>query len=128
MTLNTMSARERRTWGYQVQHKLWFLHGVEYHNLWTVLAGKTYREGLYWLGPPATVYAPLSRVGGIGKQIAWLQHQLGAVTPKKRVPCEVYSRVVGYVRPVEHWPAGKQQEFVDRQTYEVETAKWDGTH
>ncbi|PIR58438.1 MAG: ribonucleoside triphosphate reductase, partial [Parcubacteria group bacterium CG10_big_fil_rev_8_21_14_0_10_35_15] len=26
-------------------------------------------------------------------------------------PCEVYSRVVGYLRPVSQWHAGKQQEF-----------------
>ena len=28
--------------------------------------------------------------------------------------CEVYSRVVGYFRPVQNWNAGKQQEFKDR--------------
>lgn len=84
MTLNTMSAKERHAWGYQVQHKLWFEHGVEFYNHWTVLAGKAYREGLYWLGPPATVYTPLARVGGIGKQIAWLQHQLSAVSSKPK--------------------------------------------
>ena len=33
---------------------------------------------------------------------------------KRRVPCEVYSRVVGYLRPVETWNPGKQQEFEDR--------------
>jgi len=30
---------------------------------------------------------------------------------------EVYSRVVGYLRPVEQWNDGKQAEFSDRQTY-----------
>ena len=34
-----------------------------------------------------------------------------------RVPCEVYSRVVGYLRPVQNWNAGKQQEFCERQTF-----------
>lgn len=29
-------------------------------------------------------------------------------------PCEVYSRVVGYIRPVEQWHKGKQEEFKDR--------------
>jgi anaerobic ribonucleoside-triphosphate reductase len=28
--------------------------------------------------------------------------------------CEVYSRVVGYLRPVAQWNAGKQAEFKDR--------------
>ena len=29
-------------------------------------------------------------------------------------PCEVYSRVVGYIRPVQQWHKGKQQEFGER--------------
>lgn len=27
---------------------------------------------------------------------------------------EVYSRIVGYFRPIENWNAGKKQEFSDR--------------
>lgn len=34
----------------------------------------------------------------------------------KVVPCEVYSRVVGYFRPVQNWNSGKQQEFKERKT------------
>ena len=34
-------------------------------------------------------------------------------------PCEVYSRVVGYLRPVNAWNMGKQQEFKDRKVYVV---------
>jgi len=37
---------------------------------------------------------------------------------KKKTPCEIYSRVVGYLRPVSQWNAGKQQEFKDRKTYD----------
>jgi ribonucleoside-triphosphate reductase len=37
----------------------------------------------------------------------------------KRTPCEVYSRVVGYLRPVEQWNRGKQQEFKDRKTFDM---------
>ena len=33
--------------------------------------------------------------------------------------CEVYSRVVGYLRPVKQWNMGKQNEFKDRVTYKV---------
>jgi len=33
--------------------------------------------------------------------------------------CEVYSRVVGYLRPVKQWNNGKQNEFKDRVTYNV---------
>ncbi len=35
------------------------------------------------------------------------------------VPCEVYSRIVGYVRPVAQWNKAKQNEFRDRKTYDV---------
>ncbi|MBI5732043.1 MAG: oxidoreductase [Candidatus Magasanikbacteria bacterium] len=35
----------------------------------------------------------------------------------RRQPCEVYSRVVGYLRPVGQWNKGKQAEFSDRQEY-----------
>jgi len=31
-----------------------------------------------------------------------------------RTKCEIYSRVVGYIRPVEQWHNGKQEEFRDR--------------
>lgn len=34
--------------------------------------------------------------------------------------CEVYSRVVGYLRPVQQWNKGKKEEFVQRQTYRCE--------
>jgi len=37
----------------------------------------------------------------------------------KKVPCEVYSRVVGYLRPVAAWNIGKKQEFADRVNYRV---------
>ena len=32
---------------------------------------------------------------------------------------EVYSRIVGYMRPVNQWNAGKQQEFADRKLFSV---------
>lgn len=34
-------------------------------------------------------------------------------------PCEVYSRVVGYLRPVQQWNLGKQQEFKQRKEYSL---------
>ena len=33
--------------------------------------------------------------------------------------CEVYSRVVGYLRPVAQWNDGKQAEFRDRKLFSV---------
>lgn len=32
-------------------------------------------------------------------------------------PCEIYSRIVGYIRPVQQFNAGKQQEFKERKEY-----------
>ena len=32
--------------------------------------------------------------------------------------CEVYSRVVGYLRPVRNWNDSKQQEFKDRKVFD----------
>ena len=31
-----------------------------------------------------------------------------------KIPCEVYSRVVGYIRPISQWNRGKREEFDDR--------------
>jgi ribonucleoside-triphosphate reductase len=39
-------------------------------------------------------------------------------TKVKRQPCEVYSRVVGYIRPVNQWNDGKQAEYHDRAEYD----------
>ncbi|MDP2718000.1 MAG: anaerobic ribonucleoside-triphosphate reductase [Candidatus Micrarchaeota archaeon] len=39
---------------------------------------------------------------------------------QKRTKCEVYSRVVGYLRPVDQWNEGKQAEFGERAAYVVE--------
>lgn len=38
---------------------------------------------------------------------------------KCSLPTEVYSRVVGYFRPVQNWNAGKKAEFSDRKAYVV---------
>lgn len=37
------------------------------------------------------------------------------------LPSEVYSRVVGYIRPVQAWNDGKREEFKDRLEYKVPT-------
>jgi anaerobic ribonucleoside-triphosphate reductase len=38
---------------------------------------------------------------------------------QQRTKCEVYSRVVGYIRPVAQWNEGKQAEYADRTEFEV---------
>jgi Zn finger protein HypA/HybF involved in hydrogenase expression len=36
--------------------------------------------------------------------------------------CEVYSRIVGYLRPVQQWNAGKRQEYYERKEYKIPNA------
>ncbi len=37
--------------------------------------------------------------------------------------CEVYSRVVGYIRPINQWNKGKKKEFSDRKTFEIKECR-----
>lgn len=37
----------------------------------------------------------------------------------KGTPCEVYSRVVGYLRPVQNWNKGKKEEFALRKNMKI---------
>jgi anaerobic ribonucleoside-triphosphate reductase len=39
--------------------------------------------------------------------------------PKCSAECEVYSRIVGYLRPLKQWNKGKQEEFRMRKTFKV---------
>jgi len=34
-------------------------------------------------------------------------------------PCEVYSRIVGYLRPISQWNTGKQEEFKERKEFKI---------
>lgn len=45
------------------------------------------------------------------------------IEDEERTRCEVWSRVMGYMRPVSEWNIGKQQEFVDRTYYTREKAE-----
>jgi hypothetical protein len=36
----------------------------------------------------------------------------------KRTPCQVYTRVMGYLRPVSHYNTGKKSEFYSRKYFE----------
>lgn len=40
-------------------------------------------------------------------------------TNTKRQRCEVFTRVVGYIRPVNQFNAGKQSEYFDRRMFKV---------
>jgi hypothetical protein len=40
-----------------------------------------------------------------------------------KVPCEIYSRIVGYMRPIRDWNTGKRQEFSERKSYIIPMLK-----
>jgi len=35
-----------------------------------------------------------------------------------KTKCEVYSRIVGYLRPIQQWNDGKRAEWCDRKTFD----------
>ena len=39
--------------------------------------------------------------------------------PKCKKTCEVYSRVVGYLRPIQQWNKGKREEFGERKEFKI---------
>jgi anaerobic ribonucleoside-triphosphate reductase len=50
------------------------------------------------------------------------QHGEQWTCPDCGEPCEVYSRVVGYFRPVQQWNEGKREEFKERRGYAIAAA------
>jgi anaerobic ribonucleoside-triphosphate reductase len=46
---------------------------------------------------------------------------MGELKEEERTRCEVYSRVMGYHRPINQWNTGKQQEHRDRLLFEEHT-------
>ena len=51
----------------------------------------------------------------------------GTIIPEKeRTKCEVYSRVVGYLRPVSQYNPGKKSEFKDRKNFKVKEETKEG--
>lgn len=45
------------------------------------------------------------------------------ITKESKIAVEVYSRVVGYFRPVNQWNKGKQEEFKNRKEYKINQEK-----
>ncbi len=67
-----------------------------------------YRMPYFTISPTFSVCPSCGYVAG--------EHML---CPKCEDECEVYSRVVGYLRPVQQWNKGKQQEFGGRKMFKV---------
>lgn len=49
-----------------------------------------------------------------------LNFKLDEDTTGWQVPCLVYSRIVGYLTPVQQWNLGKAQEFNERVAFAVQ--------
>lgn len=45
------------------------------------------------------------------------------IKTETKIICEVYSRISGYMRPVNQWNKAKQQEFKDRKPADVNQIK-----
>ena len=56
----------------------------------------------------------------IENRISQLKTEMQTV---KGTQCEVYSRVVGYLRPVQSWNKGKKEEFAMRKNMHVENPR-----
>ena len=41
----------------------------------------------------------------------------------KKIRCEVWSRVVGFMSPVDRWNSGKKSEWADRKPYDIRITK-----
>ena len=48
------------------------------------------------------------------------------VQTQMKIPTEIYSRIVGYFRPVQNWNNGKKQEFEERRYYNISGLKAKG--
>jgi len=48
------------------------------------------------------------------------------LNPSERTRCEVWTRVMGYYRPVSMWNAGKQSEYADRRAFLEPPSSWQG--
>ena len=88
--------------------------GERLHDLETVKKlvrkiAENYRLPYFTLTPTFSICPNCGYVSG--------EHQ---TCPTCGAKCEIYSRVVGYIRPIDQWNYGKQAEFADRLEFVVE--------
>ena len=53
------------------------------------------------------------------RHVKTVLEMIGETCPKCKSACEIFSRVVGYLRPVNQWNKGKQEEFDKRKTLKI---------
>ena len=47
-----------------------------------------------------------------------MSDKMNKLKNKVRQKCEVFARVVGYIRPIKNWNKGKAEEFKDRKEFD----------
>lgn len=47
------------------------------------------------------------------------KNEVKDVKKVKVIPTEIYSRIVGYFRPVSNWNEGKREEFKERREFKL---------
>jgi len=50
-----------------------------------------------------------------------MTNKVPELKPEERQKCEVWSRVMGYHRPIAGWNIGKKQEYADRRYFKEPT-------
>jgi len=58
----------------------------------------------------------MNELESINAEIEQLKERFANVKGSR---CEVYSRIVGYYRPVDNWNGGKREEFTERTPFKV---------
>ncbi|MFI2813166.1 MULTISPECIES: anaerobic ribonucleoside-triphosphate reductase [Microbulbifer] len=56
-----------------------------------------------------------------------MQDHTNLLNDEERTPCEIWSRVMGYHRPVSFWNPGKQSEHRERQYFVADNGKTPAT-
>lgn len=64
-------------------------------------------------------YFSITPTFSICKEHGYLKGEV-SVCPTCQARTEIYSRIVGYIRPVSHWNKGKKEEFVQRREFAQE--------
>ena len=77
--------------------------------------GKKFRQNILKISLPYITLTPTFSICPTHGYIAGEHFECPQCTIKQ--PCEVYSRVVGYIRPVGRWHKGKQEEYKERKEF-----------
>ena len=95
----------------------------KYGNVYRYV-GDVLPDGCQWMPPDM---GPCRILGVWKNEALKVEAQQEKTTGERKVPCSVFSRVVGYISVVKtgkkpHWNKGKFEEFKERATYNLDKA------